>query len=223
MFGPRTVDEFVRRQKKGGSFEADLEQRRKVRIGVVDDEPFQPLNNLHNQGYSVAYIGNVDRADITQEYDIVLCDINGVATGLNKEEQGAALLSEIRRNYPQKYLIVYSGLSGRAKAMRLAKQRADKYIPKSVSMDIWLQELDSAIKVTLDPKSVWEKTRKTLVDSDVNAEDVARIERAYVKSLSSQKRKHMDQLKNNFEADPMVQNVISGLISSAIFRIAIGV
>lgn len=85
------------------------ERRGMVSIGVIDDSPFPAKNNLEALGYRIRLLGDPSRLDAVEEHHIVLCDLQGVGQSLGGDTQGAFLIREIRENYPEKYVIAYTG------------------------------------------------------------------------------------------------------------------
>src|SRR6266567_4331143 len=85
------------------------ERRSLVSICVIDDNPFEPRRNLENVGYKITYLGDVNTIDVTTPHHIVLCDLQGVALELDNKKQGAFLIREIKTNYPEKYVVAYTG------------------------------------------------------------------------------------------------------------------
>ena len=119
--------------------------RKPAKIAVVDDERFAPLANLRANHYRIQELGDV--ADITaaRDYAIVLCDLHGVGTALNPGAQGAHLIREIKKHYPEKFVIAYTGASPPSLISRSARDNADAMIKKDSNIEDWIDALDRAI------------------------------------------------------------------------------
>jgi hypothetical protein len=93
---------------------SNKDKRAQVKIGVVDDQVFTPQvftpkSNLENSGYKIDYLGDISSVDKIAPYHITLCDLQGVGTALDAKKQGAFIIREIKRNYPEKFVVAYTG------------------------------------------------------------------------------------------------------------------
>jgi hypothetical protein len=83
--------------------------KQKTHIAVIDDEPFHRLEQLRTHGFNITELGDIKAIDQVGSYPIVVCDIKGVGKAFGSPLEGAHVLSEIRKTYPDKYLITFSG------------------------------------------------------------------------------------------------------------------
>lgn len=199
--------------------------RRKVRIAVIDDEPFQPLENLLDESYDVTFMGGICRAELCERYDILLCDIQSVGVDLNGEEQGAAVVGQIKRIYPDKYVIVYSALDRRSRILRLALDRSDNFIAKSSSQDLIYSVLDTGVRWILDPEKIWERTNAELRSRNVSTKNIAELEHKFVKSVLSGDPKPLRRLAldaSRGQEKPEIRSIATGILSSAIWSVLSG-
>ena len=60
-----------------------IARRKLVPIAVIDDETFAPAQNLENNGYVIEIIGDLKSISQILEYNIILCDLQGVGRLLN--------------------------------------------------------------------------------------------------------------------------------------------
>ena len=74
--------------------------RHNVPVVVIDDQPFDPANNLHHNHYTINHLTDIRTIDDIKIYPIVLCDLQGVGTKLHVELQGAHLIKEIKKHFP---------------------------------------------------------------------------------------------------------------------------
>src|SRR4051794_31910382 len=77
------------------------EKRKLIRIAVIDDNIFAPHRNLENMEYNIDFLGDVTAIQKLTPYQIVLCDLQGVGTALDAKKQGAFLIREIKKNFPE--------------------------------------------------------------------------------------------------------------------------
>jgi hypothetical protein len=198
------------------------EKRKYVRFGVIDDERFQPLENLIYEGYDVAYIGNHCRIEACSPYHCILCDLANVGCDLSQTEQGAAVIREIKRLYPEKYVIVYSGLDRRHKPLRAALDIADAHLPKSASLELCHTVMDSAVEQVLSPAETWKRVRSRLQDREVPSTDIVRLEQAFVKSVKKGTPEPLKSVIRQSGQNDTVRSVAINLVSSAIWTAMIG-
>lgn len=201
--------------------ESVFEQRKHVRIVSIDDEEFSPLANLLSEGYQVSYIGEHTGLRELRPYHIIICDVDKVYSNMNSEEHGAALIEEIKRVFPDKQVIVFSGLMGNVKKLKLARDRADYYIPKSAQMTTWSQTLDAAIDKCLDPIESWKKAKERLESLSITTHEISEIENIYVRSLISGTNKDLVGALKSSKVPEAAKNILHSLIASAIWGLLV--
>lgn len=195
-----------------------FENRKHVRIAVIDDEEFKPLEGLLSEGYQVAYIGNYTEMRALRGYQIVICDVDKVGKNKNSDEHGAAVIQEIKRVFPEKKVIVFSGLTRQIKKLRLAEDRADYFLPKGTQINIWNQTLDEIIEECIDPIAVWEAAKIQLEEKKIPTKQIVELENKYVRSVL---KGRPDVLKGfaKEELNDFTKSVASGLVTSAIWAL----
>ena len=144
------------------------EKRRAVKIAVIDDNKFAALQNLRNMGFDIDELGDVKKIDEVAEYSIVLCDLMGVGMHFDAAQQGATIISEIRLNYPSKFVVAYTGAALRSAPVTAAKASADQIFKKDSHNSEWKEMLDNYVDKVVDPYQVWIRFRKYLVDQEVD-------------------------------------------------------
>jgi hypothetical protein len=159
------------------------EKRKAVKIAVIDDNKFAALQNLRNMGFDIDELGDVKKIDEVAEYSVVLCDLMGVGAHFDVTQQGATIISEIRLNYPSKFVVAYTGAALRSGPVTAAKATADQIFKKDSHNADWKEMLDSYVDKAVDPYQVWMRFRKYLVDQDIDTLLLLKLEDAYVKSI----------------------------------------
>lgn len=82
----------------------------RVEIAVLDDNPFAPKEALLNHKFRVTELGpDIRSLDQVSTYPIIVCDVAGVGRAFGSSLEGAHLVNEIRKAYPDKFLIGYTG------------------------------------------------------------------------------------------------------------------
>jgi DNA-binding NarL/FixJ family response regulator len=204
--------------------QSDSAKRGAAPIAIIDDRPFAPQTNLQNYGYRINQIGDVKSVTEVAEFPIVLCDIMGVGMHFDDKLQGASIIAEIVKSYPEKIVIAYTGAALNDRAVKTAASRADRIIKKDIDIDEWVEHLDTAVKSAIDPHFVWNRVRTRFVEMDVDTKEILLLEDAYVRSVLSRDRQF--GLLAKLAQDPSLRqdtrSIVTGLISSAIFKALFG-
>ncbi|HWH83023.1 MAG TPA: hypothetical protein VNU71_12390 [Burkholderiaceae bacterium] len=159
------------------------ELKRRFDIAVLDDEPFVRAQPLRNHGFRITELGgDIKTVDQVAAYPIVICDIRGVGSAFGSRYEGAHVLSEIRKAYPDKYLIAFTGMTYDA-SYNEKLTSADKSTTKDASIDLWTQLLESGLRSVGDPRERWVRLRATLLSRGVDLYDVLQLEQAFIKSV----------------------------------------
>ncbi|MCQ8278909.1 hypothetical protein NFI95_10660 [Acetobacteraceae bacterium KSS8] len=199
-------------------------RREAVNVAVIDDEAFAPQTNLQSYGYRITPIGDMKDLAEVAGYHMVLCDIMGVGRHFDMATQGASLISEIKKNYPEKIVIAYTGAMLNEKASKIAQQRADAIIKKGIDIEDWITKLDHFSEAAVDPHVIWNKVRTRLIEIDVSTKDVMLLEDAYVRSVFRRDPmlSHLKSRSERMNIGSDVRAIIQGLASSAIFSAIVG-
>jgi hypothetical protein len=197
--------------------------RSQVSICVIDDEPFHALNNLRNNQFSIIELGDVRAVATVSNYPIILCDLRGVGGELNSVDESSHLIKEIKKQYPDKYVIAYTGEANSTTIAKRAKESADLFLKKDASLDQWIEILDQAILLVSDPVEVWKGFRNRLLEAGVPLIDLVGLEHGYVKGIESQglepTKRHLNSIINRLDLSGDVRVVAQNFISSIIFKL----
>lgn len=199
--------------------------RRSIPICVIDDQPFSPLTNLRNNHFQVSEISDASDIRVVEPYAIILCDLQGVGAKLDPEKQGAHLIAEIKRSYPDKHVIAYTGATPTSVLYRAAKEYADGIIKKDASLEVWTETLDKGIKQVTDAIVVWRKFRVRLLDNGFSPIDLVVLEDRFVRNYEEGAEPTKAAItssigKLNLASD--VRAIAQGFISSIIFKLVFG-
>lgn len=141
--------------------------RIKIPILIIDDNDFEYLDFLKNHRFDLTYFPDIQSIESAKEYEIILCDINGVGKKFESKYEGAHIISEIHKKYPFKTIIAYTGYTHDPtynKFFRLA----DFVFKKDMDGDEWLENLDLAIDSAVNPQKRWIKLREFLIQNNVS-------------------------------------------------------
>jgi hypothetical protein len=124
--------------------------------------------------------------DQISAYPIIICDVAGVGRAFGSNLEGAHLVTEIRKAYPDKFLMAYTGMTY-SLAMTNALTAADKRMEKDASVEAWVQILESGVNEVMNPRNRWVRMRRALLERGVELFDVLRLEQAFIKSVQLRK------------------------------------
>ena len=194
-------------------------KRNQIPMLVIDDDKFEYQNILQNHDFSIKHIEDIDAIDFVHNYEIILCDINGVGKKFGSKFDGAHIISEIRKKYPFKYIIAYTGHTHDPSYTKHLR-KADTVINKDISSDEWIEELDNAIKQTVNPINKWSRIRDFLIAHEIEIQTVAKLEDEYVRIILSgddisnfPKKKTMNKLPDE------VKDILMSFTTSIIFKL----
>jgi hypothetical protein len=194
--------------------------RDRANICVIDNEEFPYLERLRRNNFKIVHLKDIENVSSVSEYDIVLVDIHGVATGLSENFQGAFLIKEIRSRYPSKIVIAYSAQSFNASYNEYFRH-ADFMLVKDITSESWVENLDHAIKLCVNPEYQWKKLRDYLLEKSVPLSTVLRLEDDFVRSIHEKrrqfpKRSHLALLSQDLRA------VLQSFAGSLLFKLLLG-
>lgn len=159
------------------------ELRSKVEIVAIDDNEFYPEVNLRNVGFNIKSIRDIQLISDVEPFSIILCDLNGVGVSLSSDTQGAYVIEEIKKRYPEKIVIAYTASSSTTRLAKRAKAIADGYLKKDDSIEEWRDLLDEKIKHLSNPIEVWKILRLRLLSSDIELYDLYKLEQVILKNV----------------------------------------
>ena len=197
-------------------------ERINIPILIIDDNEFEFLQHLKNHRFDITYFEDIPSIESAKEYEIILCDINGVGKKFKSKYEGAHVIAEIHKKYPFKTLIAYTGHTHDPSFNRFFKLADFKY-KKDIDGDEWVEKLDQAIDLTTNPQKKWTKLRDFLIANDVSMFEIVKLENEYVKGiLSGDNLKDFPSKKLSSEINPDVRAVLQSFTASVIFKLIFG-
>lgn len=146
-----------------------------VQILVIDDLEFAHTDGLQREyGFNIRWMKDIT-PDQAKDFDIVLCDQEGVGRMLSKNNQGGALAREIKSRFPMKYVVLYTA-SGKAIGNSDILKVVDNAISPGADLDDFAQILKEWCAEVMDPKKRWIKLREILLGKGVSIHAVAQME-----------------------------------------------
>jgi hypothetical protein len=216
------IDDLRNWQKTASVLTSDKEKREKVRIAVVDDQPFAPEQNLRNAGFQVDSIGDIKNIGELEPFQIILCDLQGVGAHFDSKYQGGFIINEVKRNYPEKFVLAYTGGSLDVAVVSYAQTFADDFLKKDADINEWRDKLDEVIGLLSNPLEVWRRQRDALVDADVSTLEILKLEDAFVRSVKEGNPRPYVLYVNNPRINKDIRAIGQSLIASGIFKLLFG-
>jgi hypothetical protein len=196
-------------------------ERKQYNIIIIDDQIFPLLDSLRKHGFTISKFNDIEDIDELKGFDIIICDIRGIGQTFQSRYQGAHIVKEIHKRFPNKYLIVYSGSTFSVEYNNYFKL-SDKTVKKGTDLSEWVVILDTAIKDFINPYKQWEKTRAFLQENEIDTKTLLKFEQAYIKSIL---RKDDRFFRNALQGNKRVMsneylsfslNTLSNFISSVV-------
>jgi len=199
--------------------ESDIRKIRAAqKILVIDDQDFLYKQQLvENYDFRITKLDDLENSSHANEYNIVLCDIDGVGKKIGGEKgSGGDIIKELRKSYPLKTILAYSGHSYSARYNKYF-ELADKVVEKDIELDEWVELLDNYCEEIINPVLQWKKTRNHLLECNLRLEIILELEDLFVKSYKD--RNKLEEIVNNKlvkNLDSTAKAIISGLIVNVI-------
>lgn len=189
-----------------------VDLRRKVKILMVDDEEYAIFKLLNTRGYRMYYKSDINYVEEVEPFDIVILDIKGVAQEYGSTYEGFGFAIEVKKLYPNKIVLCYSGTSDNNINSQLDK--IDGYISKDTDIDQWTSRLDSLIRKYSSVDYHWDIINRKLIENHYPEETIEELRKLYIKSFNEDS---FDELKNEFMSNindaKMCIEVLTSLVS----------
>lgn len=195
--------------------------RGKVPILCIDDEGLEYEGIIRHHGFNIRVVHDVNDIKAVSEYPVVICDIQGVGKTFRSRFEGAHIIEEIKKQYPNKFVIAYTGQKHDALYNKYFLM-ADAMYSKDIDSDQWVENLDLAIRDVIDPVAQWKRMREYLFSKDVSIRNVYLLELDYIESIIKKNKNILANSKILKNINPDVRGVMQGFIASFLFSIVAG-
>ena len=199
---------------------AIAKQRKYFKIAVIDDEEFPKEDQLRRLSYNITKFDDLLSIDIIESYDIIVCDIKGVGRKLFGDSgNGGMLIEEIRKNYPNKYLIVYSGETHKVESNHYFKV-ADNWIDKTAGdNEKWTYLLDKAIEEVSNSVHAWKKIRDSLLKNKMKVADILYLETKFVEAVKNRNDNSFPPKELESTINPLMWKMLLSFGKSAALKL----
>lgn len=188
------------------------ELKRRYEILVIDDKGFEYVETLQANGFRVSQWSDIEEVNSVERFPIVACDISGIGKKLRPGSMsgGIHVMNEVKKHYPDKYLIQYSTKS---QDIDGSLTRADKIYPKDTTIDVWQSDIEGSLRELGNPKRRWIRMRGSLSDQGIDALEIYKLEQAYIKEVLGEES---EAIKNQVSLLPLTPE-----IKDVMFRFAL--
>ncbi|HEX4630567.1 MAG TPA: hypothetical protein VH188_06340 [Chthoniobacterales bacterium] len=190
--------------------------REKVKIVAIDDDGFEYAEVLRRHGFQINVQNDITDITAIETYPVVICDIAGVGRSFRSPYEGAHVIAEIRKRYPTKYLIAYTGQRFDASYNRFFAL-CDASMRKDSESQEWVEALDAAIKVYVDPAEMWRKARQ-VISPHVTPMRLTQLEDDYVRAVLKNRRPFQNEQKL-IDLPNDARAVLLGIASNVLFKL----
>lgn len=192
------------------------EAKSKIEIAVIDDNAFEPRDALLAHKFRISELGpDIRSVDQVSTFPIIICDVAGVGKAFGSPLEGAHLVTEIRKTYPDKFLLAYTGLTY-SLAMTNALMAADKRMEKDATSDAWVQTLEAGICEVVNPRSRWIRLRRALLERGVELFDVLRLEQAFIKAVQQKKPDYLSDKAKSLGVSSEIKDLVIKFSATAV-------
>lgn len=144
---------------------------------------------------------------------------------MDPTNEGAFFISEIRRHYPEKFVIAYTGGGQNLNLTRNAISISDDFLKKDAQIDEWRETLDPLIENLLDPSMVWERQRSAMISKGIDTLSILRVEDAFVRAIKARKNVGTEYFTSSLAGskyEKEIKPVLQSMIASGLYALLIG-
>lgn len=196
-------------------------KRNVVDILCIDDQGLQYEDIIRHHGFSIKVLRDIEDIRSVADYPVVICDIKGVGKSFKSEFEGGHIIQEIKKHYPSKILIAYTGHQFDGRYNKYFKM-CDYVLTKDIDSDQWVDTLDLVVKSVTSPIEQWKRIHQYLVDNDVSARTIYLLEQEFIAAVLEKDGAKFALPKTIKPLSQDVRAVIQSFIASVIFKLVIG-
>ncbi len=192
-----------------------------VPILCIDDQGMQYEEILRNHDFNIKVLNDIHDIKAVSDYPVIICDIKGIGKSFGSKYEGGHIIDEIRKNYPEKVVIAYTGQQFDARYNKFFSM-CDFVLTKDIDSDTWVSVLDETIRKVVLPIEQWKRMRNYLFSKDVSTRKVFELEQEYILAIVSKDKTKFGTKKTVSGLSQDVRSVINGFISSILFKLIVG-
>lgn len=159
-----------------------IKDKKNVRVLFMDDEGFDD-DVLKSLGYlDIDVKEKYEKLSEFENYDIIFCDINGIAKEIDEVYQGATIAKMVKKAYPLKRVFIFSSKQQSLDFYKFTND-VDGMIPKNTKNAELAEKIDECISVLNDPVESWKSLRKQLLEQGTSPASLTILEDYYVRGI----------------------------------------
>jgi hypothetical protein len=212
---PRDLKELVLLQKSAET------KKKEAEILFIDDQGFGYKDLLIDHHFRIHHVFDIEDIRAVSEYHVVACDIKGVGKRFKSKYEGAHIIHEIHKQYPDKILIGFSTYSFDASFNQYLRL-CDNVVQKDIDSDQWIAVLEEATREAVDPIFQWKRMRDFLLGEDVGLLTVLQLQEDYINALMGQNRERFARSRVLEGLPSDLRGVLQGFAANLLFRVLIG-
>lgn len=175
-----TIDDLS--QRRSEIKKISLKDKKNIKILFLDDEGYD-IETLKSLGYiDLTKKYKYENMDDFIPYDIIFCDVTGIAEDLDPIFQGAALAKKIKSTFPEKIVIIFSAKNQSVEINQFS-ECVDDIISKNITPSDMADRIDIYINYICDPIFFWNNMKKKLMQQNTSSKTIAELEHYYVRSI----------------------------------------
>jgi len=184
-----------------------------IKLCVIDDEGFDD-ESLRSLGFpNIRKYEKFTHIDDFANYDVILCDVDGIGKNLNAFKQGISVAEQLLYAYPNKLVYLYTG------------KNIDDYgsciknieiIKKPITMSDLSMKIKEDYSFYIDPINFWKRTRYALINKGTSTKTIAYLEHDYVRSILNKTNYFINSPEDTFSLNLSVSKDSLSLIASGI-------
>jgi hypothetical protein len=195
-------------------------RRNIVDILCIDDQGLEYEEIIRHHGFSIKVLSDIEDIKAVESYPVVICDIKGIGKSFKSPFEGGHIIKEIKKYYPSKVVVAFSGHSFDTKFNKFFKI-SDYVVSKDIDSDQWVEMLDKIVKDIISPAEQWKRMRQYLIDSDVSTKIILQLEQEYIEAVLNKDESKFGKEKTLNSLQQDVRGVLQGFIASLIFKLVI--
>ncbi|TKG07902.1 response regulator [Vibrio lentus] len=196
-------------------------KRNAVDILCIDDQGLQYEEIIRHHGFNIRVLKDIEDIRSVADYPVVICDIKGIGKAFNSPFEGGHIIQEIKKHYPSKVVIAFSGHQFDAKYNKYFKM-SDYVLSKDIDSDQWVDILDETVRKITSPTEQWKRIRQYLVDNNVSTKVIFQLEQEYISAVLDKDASKFGKTKTLNLLSQDVRGVIQGFVASLVFKLVLG-
>lgn len=170
-----------------------LATKQKIKVAIIDDQPFPYLNALEAEGcevrifedYSTQVKQRNQKLKIIElsSYDVIVCDVHSIGAQIFPGSEGISVIEDIRIKCPLKVIVAYTGDPGAILTKLKRQDTLDKTFAKDWSVDDFLFNFREVLDIFKKPKNRWEFIQRRLTHLGLAQHKISGVQRVFVEHV----------------------------------------